>query len=32
MAERAAEVGGRFTVDTGPAGTTVTAHLPLELT
>jgi signal transduction histidine kinase len=32
MAERAAEVGGRFAVDTGATGTTVTAHLPLELT
>jgi signal transduction histidine kinase len=32
MAERAAEVGGRLAVDTSPAGTTVTAYLPLELT
>jgi signal transduction histidine kinase len=32
MADRAAEVGGRFAVDTSAAGTTVTAYLPLELT
>ena len=32
MRERAAEVGGQLTVDTGPAGTTITARLPLELT
>jgi signal transduction histidine kinase len=32
MADRAAEVGGRFAIDTSDAGTTVTAHLPLELT
>jgi signal transduction histidine kinase len=32
MRERAAEVGGTFTIDSGSAGTTVTAGLPLERT
>jgi len=31
MRERAAEVGGTLSVGTGPAGTTITARLPLEL-
>ena len=31
MRERAAEVGGTLSVDTGPTGTTITARLPLEL-
>ena len=30
MAERAAEVGGTFRIDTGGEGTTVTATLPLQ--
>jgi signal transduction histidine kinase len=30
MEERAAEVGGRLSVDTGPGGTTVRAELPVE--
>lgn len=30
MRERAAEVGGSFEMQTGPAGTTITARLPLE--
>jgi signal transduction histidine kinase len=32
MRERAAEVGGHLDMETGPAGTTVTARLPLEIT
>jgi signal transduction histidine kinase len=32
MRERAAEVGGTFMIDSGSAGTTVTARLPLERT
>jgi len=32
MRERAAEVGGTLTVESGPTGTTITAQLPLEIT
>jgi signal transduction histidine kinase len=30
--ERAAEVGGRLRIDSGPSGTTIAASLPMELT